>query len=538
MSLLRVASTIEDVKELIAHCKKTGYASFDFETTGLEYYEKHNKPLCLGVSFQPGSSWVIPLAHKDSPMLKNKVWVKALKLFGREVLENWDIVKIAWNLKFEYKWCLRYGIKCRGRLFDAQLAKYCLDEERPNDLKSWVQTLYPQYGGYEDKINKGANAVPWAEKPLDDLMKYCGIDADLTGRIMNYFEGRLIKLGFYNLFRNLLMMATRVLAESEFKGMVIDREYLLSLMASYKIKITEAEKALNTQPALMKFIKKNNAKIVADFILKEELEIQEIRKNNAPNAARLIANRETKISNYRSGVFTAKEQEKLGGLNWKSPQQVIDFFYKPITYQTPKGAKQAGTKFGLKMTPKLFTDSGAPSTSEEALELLRPQDKTGVIDALLTFRGLEHLNKIYIQGMYDILGSDDRVHANFKVFGTVTGRISCEKPNLQNIPRGCIEYNTPILTNEGWRIIGDFIPPEIGTYRLPGDIKVKTHTGEYRRITHGVNKGKQEMFEVELDNGTVVTCTKEHKFLTPRGWRTLTEILKNNLEILIDETVN
>lgn len=528
MSLLRVASTIEDVKELIAHCKKTGYASFDFETTGLEYYEKHNKPLCLGVSFQPGSSWVIPLAHKDSPMLKNKVWVKALKLFGREVLENWDIVKIAWNLKFEYKWCLRYGIKCRGRLFDAQLAKYCLDEERPNDLKSWVQVLYPKYGGYEDKINKGANAVPWAEKPLDDLMKYCGIDADLTGRIMNYFEGRLIKLGFYNLFRNLLMMATRVLAESEFKGMVIDREYLLSLMASYKIKITEAEKALNNQPALMKFIKKNNAKIVADFILKEELEIQEIRKNNAPNAARLIANRETKISNYRSGVFTAKEQEKLGGLNWKSPQQVIDFFYKPITYQTSKGAKQAGTKFGLKMTPKLFTDSGAPSTSEEALELLRPQDKTGVIDALLTFRGLEHLNKIYIQGMYDILGSDDRVHANFKVFGTVTGRLSC------------LAGATKIYTNRGLIPIKDLAPTKKGWGVIGNDLKALTPEGDYQPITFGMNQGVKDLYEVELEDGRIIKATMDHQFMTNKGWLSLKEICdtddSESKELVIYET--
>lgn len=443
MSRLKVVSSMKEVKQLINACIQMKFCSFDFETTGLEYYEKHKKPLVLGVSFQAGSSWVIPLAHKDSCFHKNNQWKKVLRLFGKKVLENWDVVKVAWNFKFEYKWCKRYNIIAKGRLFDAQLAKYCLDEERPNDLKSWVDKLYPQYGGYEDMINKGKNAVPWSEKPLDDLCTYCGIDADLTGRLMTYFEVRLIKLGFYNLFRNLLMMEMRVLAESEYEGMVIDREYLVNLMEEYVIKLREAKNKLDNQKVLIKFNRRMHKYNLSNLIKKVELEIAQIDEEGKPNAQRLIKNREDKITKYLSGIFNKKEQELLTDINWNSPAQVAAFFYRETEYEVidkkngPTGIiKKSGSKFGLGMKPKVFTDTGAPSTSEDALEAIRSQDKTGFIDALLEYRGIEHLNKIYVVGIYNLLGSDDRVHANYKIFGTVTGRLSCEEPNMQNIPRG------------------------------------------------------------------------------------------------------
>lgn len=518
-SQLKIVRSKKQLLQLIQHCKTTRYCAFDFETSSLAYYEKHEYPLCLGVSFQPGSAWVIPLAHKDSPFLKNNKWVKVLKLFGREVLENWDIVKIAWNFKFEYKWCLRYGITCKGRLFDAQLAKYCLDEERPNDLKSWVEKLFPDFAHYEDEINDGK---PWAEKDFNKLAKYCGLDCDLTGRIMTYFERRLIDLGFYNLFRNLLMMGMRVLAESEYEGMIIDRPYLLNLMEEYKVKIEAAKHKLDNMPAVVKFNKKMKQRLISTWIKEVELEIAQIEKNNAPNAARLIANRELKIKKYLEGQFSTKEQEKLGGLNWNSPQQVIDFFYRPTTYiyTNPKGKSSqkagqeftVGTKFGLRMKPKIFTDTGAPSTSEEALEEIKDQDKTGVIDALLEYRGMEHLNKIYIKGMYEILGSDDRVHANFKIFGTVTGRLSC------------LSGDTNILTDRGVIPLKELCPKKKGWGIPKEDIKALTPEGDYQRILATMNQGRKELYEVELEDGRKIKATLDHQFLTNRGWLSLKEI--------------
>lgn len=414
MSKLLIIERMSQVEELIHYCKQTKTASIDFETTSVSYALPNEYPLILGVSFQPGSSWILPLQHKDSPF--KKTWKKYFKLFAKEVLEDWDIVKVAWNLKFEDKWCMRYGVKMKGRLFDGMLAKYCLDEERPNDLKSFVELMFPQYAKYEDNIK---DRLPWKDKDFLKLSTYCGIDSDLTNRGMIYMEPKLIKLGFYNLFRNLLMMASRVLAESEYRGMLINKTYLEDLMATYKIKIGESETKLRNIPAILKYDRKYHKYHLKQLIEKVKLEIEGIEEEDAPNSERLIMNRNNKIANYLNGKFSNKD--RYDGFNFGSPKQLEQFLFS--------------SKFGLRLKPGKKTESGANSTDEETLEELKKHDKSGFMDGLLGHRGLVKLDSTYISGMHPILDLHDRVHAGFKINGTVTGRLSCVEPNLQNIPR-------------------------------------------------------------------------------------------------------
>jgi hypothetical protein len=44
------------------------------------------------------------------------------------------------------------------------------------------------------------------------------------------------------------------------------------------------------------------------------------------------------------------------------------------------------------------------------------------------------------------------------------------------------------------------------------------------RIKHVVHSGRKPVFRVELEDGKSVTCSCDHRFLTPQGWRPLHEI--------------
>lgn len=421
MSKLLIIEKPYQVEELIHNCITTGVASIDYETTSFEYHRPSEYPLILGVSFQPGSSWILPMGHKDSPFKKN--YLKYFHTFSKEVLENPDIVKVAWNLKFEYKWGLRLNSIMKGRLFDGMLAKYCLDEERPFNLKDFAAMFFPKYAGYEDEISGGAKAkygrLAWKDKPFEPLCKYCGVDADITNRGMIYMEDKLIKLNFYNLFRNLLMMATRVLAESEYRGILVNRSYLEDLMAVYKTKITSAEEAIFTNKAILKYERKYKRYHVKQLISSVQEEIEDLQESDAKNTTTLIRNREKKISNFLEGKFSNKD--RYDGFNPASPPQLERFLFS--------------SKFGLRLKPIKKTDGGKNSTDEETLEALKPYDKTGFMDNLLTHRGLVKLDSTYISGIHPLLDRNDYVHAGFLIHGTVTGRLSCTNPNLQNIPR-------------------------------------------------------------------------------------------------------
>lgn len=420
-SKLKIVKKWKDIKRLVEYCQQTGYCSFDFETTGLQYYKETEKLTVLGVSFQPGSAWVIPLDHFDSPF-KGRTQ-EILNLFKETVFENYKIVKVAWNFKFEYKWLMRYGINCKGRLFDGMLAKYCLDEERPMDLKNFVAKIFPYFANYEDELPKG----DWAKKPLAPLAKYCGIDCDATLRGMQLMEPKLIKGGFYLLFRNMLMMATRVLAESEYRGMVIDKVYLEGLMAKYESEIATLRGKMMRHKALLKFERKKQVALNKELIEKIQLEIEEITQGSSKQKARMIAGREEKISQIISGNFKGKEAYK--GFNLASPKQFVE-----LLFTSPYGFRFKILRYTINNKTKKETTT--PSTDESVLIELANRDGTGFIDQILELRGLEKLYSTYMKGIHDKIDfSTNRIHANFLIHGTVTGRLSCKEPNLQNIPR-------------------------------------------------------------------------------------------------------
>lgn len=431
----------KQIDKLIDYCRQTGYASIDFETNGWPISHPLMVITTMAVSFQPGSSYVIPLAHKNSPF-KDK-WKRIFRKFGKAIIENPTIIKIAWNFKFEYNVSRKFGILFKGRLFDGMLAKYLLKEERPNDLKSSVSMFIPNYHGYDlEGQPSGDSEISrivdfWSNVPLDKLSKYNGLDSDLTLRLMMFFESLLIKHGFYFLFRNMMMIATRVLADSEYMGMDIDKPYLDHLVVKYDELINKAENELSNNRKVKLYERKTIKKKVRKYVEEIELEIEDLKRDliktddnkTISGIQRKIKSREVKLSNIKSKVFTTKkEKELLSPFNFSSPNQLIDLFFN--------------SKYGFKFDIVKYTtdnktkkETERPSTDEDVLLELEKKDKSGFISTLLKHRSLTKLNSTYIIGLRDKLSTENRIHSSFLLHGTVTGRLSSRNPNLQNIPR-------------------------------------------------------------------------------------------------------
>jgi len=441
-SVYKIVKTEKEVNKLIKYCKQTGYCTFDFETTGLEFYMEDKYPTVLGVSFQIGSAWVIPLGHFESPFKHN--WRKILRRFGKAVLEDPAITKISQNSKFEIKWLMRYKIKVIGRHFDSMLAKYILDENTRHSLNYMVGRFLPEFDGYWEECDILVKKYGWAGVPLEPLAKYNGLDCDCTFRLMIYFEQRLIDVGLYSLFRNMAMMQTRVLAESEFQGFSVDEEYLEALVNKYKILLEEKLEAIYSMRIIKRYDKKRMQQTKDEMIVEVNEELDELEADNKDGKNdRLIANREEKVSRYVAGEFTSKkEQKRREPLNMQSPKQLIDLFFTSehgFGFEIIKYTKDKKTK----------QKTATPSTDEEVLKELEPEDGSGFITALLEYRGLAKLNSTYVVGVYEKVYKG-KIYTNFKIHGTVTGRLSSVNPNLQNIPRDTTAEDIKKM----------FVPPE------------------------------------------------------------------------------
>lgn len=510
MTRYKIITTRSELKELIEACKYTRYCCFDFETSGQPLYNEGFYPTILSVSFQVGSSIIIPLQHFESPLrdeggdfMKSKGY-KFLKEFGEEVIENPNITKVAWNLKFDNKIMDKFGIYLRGYAIDGMLAKYLLDEERPNGLKEMTDRYLPDMSGYEDYEG---SKLPWDKRPLEGLSKYAAQDTDATLRLSLFFEKKLIDLGFYSLYRNLIMMASKVLQDTEMNGMKLDIPFNNQLKEKYSKLIKETEDELMSLRKVNRFYKSLVASRKEAYISKINEEIKQLRAEGKPE--RQITTREEKVRRVNMGQPQTNDEKAIfEPLNLGSVQQMAQLLYlSPKGYQFP---------ILVYTKDKYNKPTKNPSTAEDTLDLLKKYDNDGFIEKLLSLRKLSTINSTFVLGIGDKVGIDGKIHPTFNIHGTVTGRM-------------CIASDSLIHTSSGLLRIGDIIPEHPGVIELKENYEALTHSGEYHRITHAINKGSEEMFKVTLENGNTIECTQSHKLLTNKGWMRLKDITDEDI---------
>ena len=117
------------------------------------------------------------------------------------------------------------------------------------------------------------------------------------------------------------------------------------------------------------------------------------------------------LVDLKSEAFLLSKKE----FNLNSPKQLSEIFYNELNYPI------------IKKTPK-----GAPSTDASVLEELSKDYELPKI--ILKYRELEKIRSTYVDGLIPEVTDDGKIHTHFNLFGTATGRLSSEKPNLQNIP--------------------------------------------------------------------------------------------------------
>lgn len=481
----KIIRSFKELKQLVEACLNTGYASVDFETNAEGIYKNTFKPTILSVSFQVGSGCSIPLQHFDESV-KEIPWLKWLQYFGRRVVENPNIVKVAQNFKFDNQIFVKYGIYVRGTVIDTMLAKYLLNEEKPHGLKPMVAKYLPEFADYE-KYDK-FETIPWDKKPLEPLARYGCMDTDFTLRLALFLEKKLIDKGFYNLYRNLIMPASKVLQDAETNGLPIDLSFNDFLQDKYSKLIQETNDKLRSVRQIKRYQKYSLEQRKQVYIDKLTQEIEEL--SGDPKKAKSIKNREDKISRILAGEYKTNDEKKLiEPVNFNSTKQMVD-----LLYLSPKGFKFPIVEY---TKDKKNKPTNNPSTSEDTLIKISDQDKTGFIKSLLDLRGLDKMNSTYIVGLRELVQSDNKVHPTFLIHGTTSGRLSSRNPNGQNIPK--------VMVNPD--IKKQFIPPS-GKLFLTYDYS----QAELRILAHLANEETMlEWFRTGKDIHLASACKKYHE---------------------------
>lgn len=151
------------------------------------------------------------------------------------------------------------------------------------------------------------------------------------------------------------------------------------------------------------------------------------------NGVPIDTKRMDEVGEYLLGKIDEAEKElkKYGDINWGSPKQVAELLFVKLKLHCPEKTK-----------------NGAPSTSESALNQIRHP----CIESLLKLRGAKQQHSFFIKGWRPFLVRG-RLHPSFKLHGTVTGRPSCEHPNLQQTSRDALIRSLIASIVSGWEIV-------------------------------------------------------------------------------------
>lgn len=148
--------------------------------------------------------------------------------------------------------------------------------------------------------------------------------------------------------------------------------------------------------------------------------------------------------------------------------------------------KQLGTilfeKLGIgKNVPK--TSSGNYATDKKTLSNYASQHQ--IVANVLRRKKIAKTHSVFVDGLKGFIGRDGRIHPSFNGSGTVTGRLSCSNPNLQQVEGDEVEEIK----------IRNFFIPEPGNVLVVGDygqveLRIMAHFSKDQNMINAFLSGR------------------------------------------------
>lgn len=217
--LYQFIDTPKAQKILVKNLMAQNVVCFDTETTSLN--EMEAELVGMSFSYKKGLAYYIPLSENREEVLE------ILEIF-KPFFEKEAILKIAHNLKFDYKVLHQYGVEIKGNLFDTMIAHYLLNPDGRHGM-DYLSEMYLDYKpvSIETLIGKkGKNQGTFRDVDIVEATEYAAEDADITFQLYELFAPQLKKENLEDLFYKIEMPLMTVLAKMELAGISLDENWL------------------------------------------------------------------------------------------------------------------------------------------------------------------------------------------------------------------------------------------------------------------------------------------------------------------------
>lgn len=365
---------VSDISKGLKQLNPEYPVAFDTETTGLHHYE-HN---IFGFSLvqlepKPVKIWI----RTDS--IEKEKWYLPLKLF----LADPKFKKIWFNGKFDWKMIINEGIEVVNNYEDVQIMSHLVNENMPSFK---LFKLCEQYLGKDHEQVVKSNQYEtemkeWLKKNKIDnyalidpklMEKYAVGDGVLTCLLYNKLKKNYWLPDYDEIF-NIENKMQKVLTFMEYDGVDIDLDHL---------------------------------KMLNEIFLKKRFEI--LHKINKLNCC---------------GTNDIDEIAKI----FNSPKKFGALVYDDLGFKGEDGKP-------------IYTKGGNYSTNEAAIkELIKCNKDNSKVEILELKSNYEHTETsidFFVEPYIDIaLRTGGKVYPSYNQCVAVTGRLTCWKPNIQQLPK-------------------------------------------------------------------------------------------------------
>ncbi len=212
----------------------------DTETTSFD----PNKARLVGLGISWGEAPVyLPIAHVDGPNLPREAFETAFA----PLLADPRVPKIGQHLKYDQIVLRGEGLPVAGLACDTMIASYLLDPETPHNL----DYLARRYLGVE-KIpttaligKRGKEQTTMDRLAVPMVAAYCGEDVHVTWLLAEKFVPMLVERGLAPLFREVEIPLSDVLADMEWEGVALDRDFLAAMSTRLTEEIAGVEQRIH-----------------------------------------------------------------------------------------------------------------------------------------------------------------------------------------------------------------------------------------------------------------------------------------------------
>ena len=358
-------------------------------------------------------------------------------------LQNGEREWFAHNAVFDLGWFQECAFHLKGRVYCTMLASKLITNGIPN-LKHGLVHLADRY--LELDISKEQQVSDWGAPVLSkEQLEYAAKDVEILLQLDAKLLGRLASDGLDPAY-SLECMALPAMAQMWRTGLPWNRSSLEKLRKDYEHDINalskdflyELDEALpqeNKLPretdARLAYLEEKLTEMGNDDVLRERWlrEVEDIK--TSPAVFNLRSRDEGSI---RLGT------KKYKGFNINSPKQLLEKFTN-ILGEKPVDAK-----------------TNKPSASRAALQAYAADHH--VVQTYLAWKKTEKRRQM-VDSIFEKLDSDGFVRASYLQLGAESGRMSCIKPNNQQIPRD-EDFRRCVEAAEGWTLVdADFSQMEL-----------------------------------------------------------------------------